>query len=185
MAKSSEDEFNETFFRYWRPAYSYFLRYGFSEEESLELAQETFLRVYKGWESFRGEARMATWIFQIARNIALNQLRGRSTQKREGAEVSLDEVVRERVLASPDIRIHGGPLEDALSAERGRILREALENLPPQMRYCVMLRIESDLKYREIASILNTSIDTVKAHLFQARRQLREQLSDYFDVDAL
>lgn len=74
------------------------------------------------------------------------------------------------------------PLHDMLEEERSRLLRNALEELPPQMRRCVQLRVQ-DLRYREIAEILKVSIDTVKAHLYQARQLLKAKLGDYYQID--
>jgi RNA polymerase sigma-70 factor, ECF subfamily len=187
----SDKEFGQVFLQYYRPVLYVVRRHGFSEEDARELTQETFLRVYKGWREFRGEAQLSTWIFQIARNIALNEIRSRTTLKRDAPEVSLEEVY------GPDGERGGGiiraqegtginPLEVALAAEKSRALRGALEELPPQMKRCVRLRIDRDLKYREIGELMSISIDTVKAHLFQARQILREKLSNYFsDFDNL
>jgi len=181
----SNPEFRDVFLWFYEPVVHLFRRFGFNDEVARELTQETFLRVYKGWESFRGEAQYKTWIYQIARNIALNEIRGRRTQKREGSEVPLeegrnpdDEGQRDGIWAPGNIG--GTPLEDALQTERKVMLGKALQQLPPQMRRCVELRVHGDLKYKEIAAILDMSPETVKAHLFQARQKLREKLSDYF-----
>lgn len=149
----------ELFQRYYRPVVFFFRRRGFSSEESRDLAQETFLRVSKRWDSFRGESAVETWLFQIASNLYKNTLRSQATQKRETQDVSL---------------------EHALSEEGARILRAAIADLPPQMRQAVCLRVEGDLKYREIADIMHISIETVKAHLHQARQHLRDKLAERF-----
>jgi RNA polymerase sigma-70 factor (ECF subfamily) len=191
MGSGYDDKFKEVFLRFYQPVLYYFRSYRFSEEEGHELTQETFLRVYKGWQRFRGESELGTWILQIARNIALNEIRSRATLKRDAQEVSLDEdwVADEGGGASGCIRERrncGNPLEEALAAERRRILRSAVDDLPGQMRRCVLLRIDRELKYREIAELLQISIDTVKAHLFQARQHLKDKLADYFtDFDEL
>lgn len=182
MDLSTEEGFQEVFELYFDRVYYFFRRQGFQNEISFDLTQETFLRVFKSRDTFRGESRLDTWIFQIARNIGLNEVRGRKAQKREAAEVSLyDEAGFP--LAIPD-ELAPEPLDLVLGAERAQKLRDALEELPPQMRRCVELRLYQDLKYREIANLLGISIETVKAHLFQARQHLKEKLSDYFtDLD--
>ena len=167
-----EDLFN----RYYRPVVSFFLRKGFPLEESRDLAQETFLRVFKKWESFRGESSAETWIFQIAANLYKNTLRSQQTQKRDAQEVSLDSAEGAVELGSEE----NDPLLSVLTQEETRLLRDALEGLPPQMRQAVFLRVDGDLKYREIADVMHVSIETVKAHLYQARQHLRDRLADYF-----
>ena len=75
-------------------------------------------------------------------------------------------------------------LTDVLEDERRRAMRKAIRELPAQMRRCLTLRIYHDLSYQEIATVMKLKIDTVKAHLFQARTRLKKNLSSY-SVDAL
>lgn len=167
----------ELFQRYYRPVVSFFMKRGFSSEESRDLAQETFLRVFNKWDSFRGESSVETWLFQIAANLYKNTLRSLQTQKRDAQEVSMD------CTESVDVELRsreGDALRAILAEERSQRLRAALEDLPPQMRQAVFLRVDGDLKYREIAELMHVSIETVKAHLYQARQHLRDRLADYF-----
>jgi RNA polymerase sigma-70 factor (ECF subfamily) len=171
----------ELFRRYDRPVRAYFLHKGFSAEESLDLAQETFYRVYKNKEGFRGESSVVTWLFQIASNLYKNTLRSQAAQKRDREEVSLESVEARLV----EVQTGDDALQAMLMEERSKLLREALEELPPQMKKAVFLRVGGDLKYREIAEEMDVSIETVKAHLYQARQHLRERLSDYFTDEEL
>lgn len=173
-----EEGFRQVFERCYRPVYHLFKKYGFSSEESKELTQETFLRVYRSFETFRGETSLETWFFQVARNIALNERRSRHTQKRSGIEVSFEDAAEKpSILEAP---VAEDPLRDLIEEERVRILRQALEDLPPSMRQCVMLRVERDLKYTEIAAIMQLSVDSVKALLYRARKRLQERVGGHF-----
>jgi RNA polymerase sigma-70 factor (ECF subfamily) len=67
-----------------------------------------------------------------------------------------------------------------LAGEQRAVLRQALAELPPKMRRCVLLRIDQDLKYREIAALLRVSIETVKSQLSQARDRLEAEVGRYF-----
>jgi RNA polymerase sigma-70 factor (ECF subfamily) len=184
-----EESFRQIFHQYYRLVFSFFVKKGFSAEESNDLAQETFLRVHKSLATFRRESRFETWLFQISANIYRNTLRAQSTRKRDAPEMSLSDLIDgpgsgsggDADFVQDDA---GGPLEDLLTEERSRVLHDALQDLPSQMRRCVLLRVDRDLKYREIADIMRVSIDTVKAHLFQARQLLKVKLADYFaDLD--
>lgn len=174
----------ELFRRYHRPVVLFFLRRGFSAEECRDLAQETFLRVFKNMEAYRGEGSLETWLFQIAFNLYRNALRSLGTRKRDAAEVSLS-VTDEAEVAPFGRKERSDPLGSLLTGERARLLREALNELPPQMRRCVLLRVEHDMKYREIAQLMRVSIETVKAHLYQARQHLRDKLADHFEEEEL
>ena len=178
-----EEAFRQIFHAYYRPVHSFFAKRGFPADQCQDLAQETFLKVHRGLPAFRREARFETWLFQVAANLYRNTLRSQSTQKREAQEVPLDEVGESEPGASCPVSGWGpslGPLDGVLTEEQARLLRGALDDLPPQMRRCVLLRINQDLRYREIADVMRVSIDTVKAHLYQARQQLKTKLAGYF-----
>ena len=181
-----DEEFRRLFLRHFQPVFSFFLRRGFPHEECRDLAQETFLRVYRGIGRFRGEASFQTWLFQIATNLWLNEVRHNMAEKRESVEVSLEQEAEKRRSMLADRRLPGqaqpsGPLDGLLADEKRRMMREAFGTLPPQMRRCVLLRIDQNLKYREIAAVMQISIDTVKSQISQARDRLGTELGRYFD----
>lgn len=165
----------------------FFLRRGFSPDECMDLTQEVSLAVVKGLPAFRG-VDFEAWVFGIAGNLYKYELRYRTAEKRGASIVSLDEIPAEE-WGQIEGSLPGDredPLQSSLARERMELLREAMKTLPPQMRRCVLMRVNSDMKYREIAEFLQVSVDTVKAHLFQARQQLKGRLKDYFsDVDYL
>jgi RNA polymerase sigma-70 factor, ECF subfamily len=177
-----EESFHQIFRQYYRLVRSFFARRSRSEEEIEDLVQETFFRVHRNLDHFRGESKFETWLFQVSANVYKNTVRSQTTQKRDAQEVSLDELATssgEDAAISREVR-ENGPLDDLLQDERSLILHTAMQELPPQMRRCVELRVSQDMKYREIAALMGVSIDTVKAHLFQARQLLKKRLGDYF-----
>jgi RNA polymerase sigma-70 factor, ECF subfamily len=181
------EDFHYVFDRYFRPVLHFFLNRGISYEDSRDLTQETFLRVYKGFERFRGDSSIQTWIFQIAANLWCNHLRNRRTGKRHGKEVSLEGAIERGIPVSSDLSQtlgpeFSGPLESILEAEQAELLHQALRGLPPQMHRCVLLRIGQGLKYREIAQLMQISIDTVKSQISQAKERLKRDLGSRFDV---
>ena len=184
------DDFEQLFKRFYRPVSYFFANRGFSSEECRDLTQETFLGVYKGIGRFRRDASVETWLFTIAGNIWRNELRSRSADKRAATEVSLAAMVDEGArLSQASAPIVGpkfsGPLDDTLAGERTRMLRDAMAKLPAQMRRCVLLRVEQDMKYREIATVMQVSIETVKSQLYQARERLKISLGSHFTDDTL
>ena len=87
---NTEEGFKEAFDRYFGRVFYYFRwRLNIQHDLAFDLTQETFLRVFKSRDTFRGESRLDTWIFQIAHHVGLNEIRGRKTKKREKTEVSL------------------------------------------------------------------------------------------------
>lgn len=180
-----ERSYRVVFEHYYPPVRRFFARRVFSPEDQLDLTQETFLRVYKGLEGFRQDAKFGTWLFRIAHNTYLKWLR----RLRPDEE---DPVPLPDATADPDrwhsaepsaIATENTALDDALYGERRRLLREAIAELPPQMRESTELRLYQELSYREISQVMRLSVETVKVHLFQARKKLRKGLQGTFDLD--
>lgn len=175
-----EQSFRVLFEHFHRPVRRFFARKGFSADECLDLAQDVFLRTYEGLEGWRGDAKVSTWIFRIAQTTYLKRLRAGATAKRTGHEVAREEIEA----FDPALANTPGQLDQVIDDERRQALRRAVRSLPDKMRQCLTLRIDRGLKYREIADELEVSIDTVKAHLAQARKRLRDELAD-LDAAAL
>ena len=180
-----EGSFRRLFERRYASVCRFFGNRGFSEEESQDLTQETFIRVYKGMPSFRRQAKIETWLYRIATNVWRNAVRDRSAIKRSAEEVPVDHVAqaaeqgyREGGEALVEAR---GPLEAVLVDERARRVRDALAGLSPPLQRCTLLRLDQDLTYREIAQVLQIPEGTVKSQLATARELLSEKLRDYCD----
>lgn len=152
---------------------SFFAKRLSSTDECLDLTQETFLRVYKGLEGYRGEAPFGAWLFRIARNV----LHRRVKDPRLGRSVSLEPQALEAVGAEGGAQgvVEGtSSYENALHAQRRSLLWRAIAELPPQRRRCLILWARYDLTYAQIAAAMQLSVGTIKAHLAQAKEQLAE-----------
>jgi len=144
-------------------------------ELARELSQEAFVRAWSALERFNPKYRFSTWLFRIAHNLGIDQLRRRRLQTTplyrtdsEGGEV---EVV------VPDLEKDPlGHLENrALASE----LREVIEGLRPEYRELVLLRHFGGLSYQEIADFTEMPLGTVKNKLFRAHSVLRKALTDF------
>ena len=180
---SSRDEaFRRLFDLYSPRLYHFFSRRGFSHSDCLDLTQETFLGIYKGIGAFRRDASFETWLFKIATNAYRKRLRWGVAEKRGAPEVPLEGDQEDggpmETLAATDVPAPG---EEMLRRERALLLRQAIERLPDQMRKCLVLRVDHEMRYKEIAVVLRLSPETVKVHLAHARRRLQEELGPYFE----
>lgn len=174
------------FERYGGRLLRYFQKRVLSLEEAEDLTQETLVRVFKGEAQFASRSELEAWLFEVAKNVVLNRNRSRATLKRAAVVLSLDEPAapggegpsraprHEPQTSEPDA------LARLLQEERAERLAAALDELPPQMRQCVRLRVDQDRKIEEIAILLNISTNTVKSHLHQAKPRLRALLEDDF-----
>lgn len=182
QAGTRVEENCEKIYKRFRPMVrSFFLRKGFSPQESDDLTQDVFLRVFKSIDTFRRESRFERWLWEIVGHIYSNEIRRRRTEKRDAPEQSLDAVTETEEGSAPALAIPSpgpSPEEEVVRSERSKALHAALKGLPDQMRRCCILRYERGFKYKEIAYIMGISIETVKAHLHQARKRLIDLLGD-------
>lgn len=153
--------------RHQRRVYQLCYRYVGQHEEANDLAQDVFVRAYKGLGQFKGRASFTTWLYRIAVNVALNRVT--SKVPRLDRMVSLDGVER------PDPRADN-PSERLLREERATRVRRAIAQLPPKQRATIVLRVYQELSHEEIAAILGSSVGACKANLFHALNRLRTLL---------
>lgn len=141
-----------------------------------DLCSETFYKAYRSLHSFRElDASFSTWLYTIARNTVLSELR-----KQKSAHVSLDESGFEPVAALDAV-----PEQHVLRNERMAMVREAINNLPEKQRSALILREYDQLDYQEIANILGQTVSSVKSLLFRARASVKTQLEPYFGQSPL
>jgi len=151
--------------RYMKQAYD--IAYGVvgDHDEAEDVAQESFVRVYRSLRSFRGDAGFGTWLYRIVMNVSLNRLRKRKTK--EQREVKMQAQYREKPgpdllnVEQPDLRVH---------------IERALHQLPTLQRAVVILRHMNGMSTREVGAILGCSDGTVKTHLHRGLKKMRTKL---------
>ena len=164
----------------------YRLAYGITRNpaDAEEVVQDVFLTVVRKGGSFEGQAALATWMYRVTMNAALNRRRG----KRRELEVSLEEHLPtytengHRAGDRSDLLVDWSstPEERVLSGESRRVLENAIDSLPDHYRAVLVLRDVEDLSNEEVASIVGDSLASVKSRLHRARMALREQLTRHF-----
>ena len=169
------EEFERIFERYYRPVSYYFARRGFSSDECEDLAQETFLRAYRRWEHYRRDERERGWIFTIAANLYRNTIRDRRATKRDVRKRSLSELLEQGL---EPVDEDDDPEALATWNQQWRLVAEGLRELPPRMRQCFLLRYRQGRKYKDIAAVMQISIQSVRSQLHVAKARLREMLGE-------
>ena len=130
-----------------------------------DVVQETFLRVYRALPGFRFESSFRTWLITITTRQALNFL-----SRTRSNHVSLDP--QEDGPEHLALRVEDNQMAALLDQESRRLLREALPKLPPRQKQALLLKIQNDWKYEEIAKAMDISVGSVKAHIFHAIQNL-------------
>src|SRR5437763_1885793 len=178
-ARGLDGAFRELVRRHERPVFA--LHYRVVRDRGLaeDLAQETFIKVLNGIGSYNPQFRFSSWIFKIANNAAIDQLR-----KRELDTLSLDgsphattpEAMR---ATTPQLGDKGEtPLQELEARELGGAIERAIALLRPEYRSCILLRHVEGHSYEEIARILELPLGTVKTYIHRARNELRGYLAD-------
>lgn len=168
LLASGEDLALNAIMERWRSRLiAYLYRFTGSEATALELAEETFVRIYQNRAKFRAGGQFSTWLFGIAANLARNHLRW----QRRHPTVAIEEA---DTVASED-----DPLKAVESREREQAVRTAIASLPPDLRESLILSEYEQLSQSEIAVIAECSVKAVERRLSHARELLRKELSRY------
>ena len=162
--KQEKDQFERLAGESERQVYAVCYHMMGSREDAQDCAQETMLRAFKAFGSFRRDASFSTWITRIAMNVCTDALRKRRPV------TSLDAMRDDTNFDLPD----AGPTAYAQleQKERVRLLREGLDELPEEMRQIIVLRDMRGMSYEEIAAVLEVPLGTVKSRVNRAREKL-------------
>jgi RNA polymerase sigma-70 factor (ECF subfamily) len=174
--KSGEDSIlNELMTRWQQPLVAFIYRYIRHETDALDLAQETFVRVYETRHRYTVQAKFSTWLFSIAANLCRNHLRWRQRQRRRESAPETpekeDAELAERVQSLDD-----APDQAAMRSESISLIKVAIDKLPHDLKTAILLHEYQSLSYAEISSVLRCSVKAVEMKLYRARQLLRERL---------
>ncbi len=157
--------FEELVRRTYRDTFTLAHRLTGNEEDARDVAQDSYLRAWKGIGKFRGEAQFSTWLYRITANAAATHMRKRRRHRSESLD-DVGEPTELRYEAQPVAMAEAGDLLDRLSA--------AVDQLPPKLRQVVVLRDVYSLPHEAIAEELGITETAAKVRLHRARRKLRE-----------
>lgn len=177
----SDPAFEEVVERYHGKVFQLVYRYTGDYEDACDLTQDTFLRAYRAWHSFRGDSQIYTWLYRIALNLCHNS-RKRTDRRRRVEGPSLDtspydEEEKNTGIEVPDTRFT--PPRSLENDELRQRLHEALLALPDNYRTVIVLRDIEGFSYDEIAKITDSTLEAIKSRLFRARAMLRKRLTPY------
>ncbi len=167
--------FDELVRRYKDRVYNVVYRFLGNHEDALDVAQEVFVRAYRGINQYAGQAQVYTWLYAIAANLARNRLRDQG-RKGRSLGVSLETLEEEAPGMARSAATEETPRVLAQREELNRALEDCLEALPEIYRLPFVLRVFEGLRYEEISASVDCPEGTVKSRLNQARKRLGECL---------
>ena len=150
--------------RHRRQIYQLCFRFVGNHEDASDLAQDVFVRAYRGLRGFKGTASFSTWLYRIGVNVCLNRVSLKMPRSEAIDERTLPASTAER----PDVTV--------MRQERAQEVRAAIAKLPPKQRATLILRIYHELPHDEIAGVLGSSVGAVKANFCHALANLKKLL---------
>jgi len=172
--KNGEDRIlNELMTRWQLPLAAFIYRYIGRETEALDLAQETFVRVYATRHRYTVRGKFSTWLFSIAANLCRNHLRWR---RRQGESVPETWEMEDAEFADRIQSLDDSPDQAAIRSESISLIKVAIDKLPHDLKTVILLYEYQSLSYGEISSVLGCNVKAVEMKLYRARHLLRERL---------
>ena len=170
--------FNLLVLKYQHKIANLIARYVHDSHEIQDVAQEAFIKAYKGLKNFRGDSAFYTWLYRIAINTAKNHLvsRGRHTPT-----IAVDAADAEQFEGATALRDYATPERSLLATEIGQVVADTIEGLPEELRTAITLREIEGMSYDEIADIMDCPIGTVRSRIFRARDAVNTQLAPLTD----
>ena len=151
-----------------------------SPEDAHDVYQEVFLRVYRNLHSFRFDCSFHTWLYRIATNLCLDQMRKRKVRKEEPTVFATADGPLDRMDAVMEERVDGDPQRHLFSGQIRKRVKEVLCDLTPRERIVFELRHYQGLRLRRIGEMLGTTEEAAKNCLFRATQKMRAALGDFY-----
>ncbi|MBN1347598.1 MAG: RNA polymerase sigma factor [Phycisphaerae bacterium] len=170
--------FDELIHRFQRRAVSVAYRLLGNSHDAMEVCQEAFLRAFRALDTLQDPERFGPWLMRTVSNLSLNFRRSR----RQSNPIPVDDCLlpgSEEGRGSDWMVSAGMPPDDALASELGEAIQKALGELPEKQRLALVLFSIEGMPQKEVAEVLDCSVEAVKWHVFKARKTLKEKLGDY------
>jgi RNA polymerase sigma-70 factor (ECF subfamily) len=177
---ADQERFAELAMPYMSSLYSAALRMTRNPADAEDLVQETYLRAYRAFDSFRDGTNLKAWLYRILTNTFINQYRAAKRRPERADLDDVEDLYLYRRLGGLDAQIAGrSPETEVLERMPDDAVKEALESLPEQFRIAVLLADVEGFAYKEIAEIVDVPIGTVMSRLHRGRKLLQKRLWEY------
>ncbi len=170
--------FAELVDKYKQPVLNLAWRMLRDQTEAEDLAQNVFVQVHKSAHRYEVSSKFSTWLFTIARNLCLNEIRRRSRHPAESLDAPHPEHEGQPLRQFEDTR-GSSPREGMLQNELEQKILEAMADLPENQRAAILLCRQQELSYEDIARVLDCSLSATKSLIHRARETLKQQLKPY------
>lgn len=178
VKQGDADAFAQLVAKYKQPVMNLLSRMLRDPTEAEDLTQNVFLQVYRSAHRYQVSAKFSTWLFTIARNLCLNELRRRSRHPAESMDVMHPEREDQPLHQLEDKKTFSPP-ESLLHGELELKIEEAISALPENQRMAILMCRQDDLSYQEMSAILGCSLSATKSLIHRGRETLKDKLKPY------
>ena len=168
--------------RHRKPLYNFILRFLGDKETAEDLLQEAFMRVIKGAEAYKRQAKFTTWLYTIARNLCVDQTRRRKHRKHASLDAPLDASEESGTLLDVLPSKEMGSDRKSVNKQLHETMQRAIAGLSEEQREVFLMREFLDMPFKQIADVVGVPENTVKSRMRYALDKLRLELDEYKDV---
>jgi RNA polymerase sigma-70 factor (ECF subfamily) len=169
VQQGDERAFEELVLKHTRGVLNLVYRYLGDASRAEDVAQDVFVKVYRARKKYEPKAKFTTWLYRIAVNHCLNEIRSRRNQPAGASPI--DELIEEPAAENPDTRMS--------QMELRRAVKAAIDALPENQRMAVILARYQEMSYEQISETMGMSLEAVKSVLFRAKENLKQSLARY------
>lgn len=179
--KGNQSAFGLLVGRYQQRVIYQALRWSKNHADAEDIAQESFVRAWRGLKNFRGESSFYTWLFRIVANTAHSQVSMRS----QSTTTTMSEEGWEAIEAQGKLMDIDSPESLVERDELAQVVRQTIQAMHEEQREALMLREQGGMSYEQIAEVMDTPLGTVRSRIFRARSELTEKLQQWRDTGNL
>jgi len=171
--KGDQEAFNTLVTKYHLKVVNLVMRFVKNSDDAQDVAQEAFIKAYRGLKNFRGDAAFYTWLYRIAINSAKNYL---VSQSRKSPAYAVDVEDAEHMESATNLKEYDTPEGNLLTDEIEQTVYKAIKDLPEDLKTAITLRELEGMSYDEIATVMECPIGTVRSRIFRAREAIDKHL---------
>jgi RNA polymerase sigma-70 factor (ECF subfamily) len=183
VKQGDSSAFEELVEKYKQPVMNLVYRTLPDATEAEDLAQHVFLQVYKSAHRYEVSAKFTTWLFTIARNLCLNEIRRRSRHPADSLDETYADNDEQPIRQVEDAKTFSPP-DTMLQGELESKIEEALAELPEKQRTAILMCRGDELSYEDMAKILECSVSATKSLIHRGRETLKQKLKPYLRTGA-
>lgn len=169
VLSGKKDAFSELLTLYKAKIFNFGKSFFHNDSDSEDFVQDVFIKVFTHLSSFRGNSMFSTWLMKIAYTTAINSVK----RTKNSFQIEDETIIPDSASITPE--------EIQIRIITQKAIREAIQELPEKYKICVEMYFYYDISYQEISEITDFPLNTIKSHIFRAKKILKDELEDFYE----